>query len=102
MTANLEADPAAIQSYYRFIEQADETKVTPENRWYPHWPRTIERMRAPRTVLGLPDETRIRYRTRTSWAGLEGIGCHPTSAVSRGVRRQATRAVTAGGGRWGC
>ncbi len=78
MTAHLEADPAAIQGYDRFIEQADETKVTPENRWYPHRPRTIERMRAPRE-------------------GLEGIGRPRTSAVSGGVRRQATRAVTAGG-----
>ena len=70
MTANLEADQAAIQGYYRFIEKADETKVTPESLLHTHRQRTIERMRARRIVLCIQDETLISYSTRTLWEGL--------------------------------
>ncbi len=97
MTANLEADQAAIQGYYRFIEKADETKVTPESLLHTHRQRTIERMRAQRTVLCIQDETLISYSTRTPWEGLEVIGRNQTSAVSQGVRLHATLAVTAAG-----
>lgn len=90
-------DAAAIDGYYRFIEQPVDSAVTPERILAPHRERSIQRMRGQAAVLCIQDGSDLRYATRPGCEGLEVIGRNQTSTGTLGLHLHLTLAVTARG-----
>ena len=90
-------DRAAVKGYYRLIDHADESQVTPEHIVAPHRARTIERMRAHDTVLCIQDGTDLNFATRPGCEGLSIIGRNQTTAKTLGLHLHLTLAVSGAG-----
>ncbi len=88
---------AEIKGYYRFIDQPEETAVTPEAILAPHRERTLGRMRAEPVVLCLQDGTDLNFASRPGCAGLGVIGTNQTGAITTGLHLHSMLAVTPGG-----
>ncbi len=94
INANSESDSTAINAFYRLIEMPAETEVTVRNILAPHRKRSVQRIRAQRTVLAIQDGTDLNFATRPGCDGLQVIGKNQTGAKSLGLHMHATLAVT--------
>ena len=97
ITGNPSGDRAAVKGYYRLIDQADESAVTPENILAPHRSRTLQRMRDQDTVLCIQDGTDLSFATRPGCEGLQVIGRNQTRAKTKGLHLHLTLATTGEG-----
>ena len=93
ITGTAKSDAAAVDGYYRFIEQPADSQVTVENILAPHRARSVQRMRRQDTVLCLQDGSDLNFATRPGCAGLRIIGRNQTSARTLGLHLHATLAV---------
>ena len=91
------SDPASAKGYFRLIEQADESGVTPENILVPHRKRAVQRMRGFDTVLLVQDGSDFNFGTRPGCEGLGIIGKNQTGTMTRGLHLHATLAVSDSG-----
>ena len=89
-----DSDSTAINAFYRLIEMPAETEVTVRNILAPHRERSVQRIRAQRTVLAIQDGTDLNFATRPGCDGLQVIGKNQTGAKSLGLHMHATLAVT--------
>ena len=97
MCGTAKTDRQAVDGYYRFIEQAQESAVTVENILEPHRARSIQRMRSQRTVLAIQDGTDLNFARRPNCEGLGIIGKNQTSAKTLGLHLHLTLAVNGEG-----
>lgn len=97
INANANSDAAAVDGFYRFIEQPAHSQVTVDNILVPHRERTVQRMRTERTVLCLQDGSDLSFATRPGCEGLEVIGRNQTDAKTLGLHLHATLAVNGNG-----
>ena len=91
------ADNTAVNAFYRMVEAPAESQLTPANILAPHRERSIQRMRAQRTVLAIQDGTDLSFARRPGCDGLQLIGKNQTQATSLGLHMHATLAVTGTG-----
>jgi hypothetical protein len=85
------------KSYYRFLEQPDESGVTMDAILEPHRNRTIRRMQDQNVVLCIQDGSELNYNTLDQCQGLGDIGTNQTEATSRGLHLHSTLAVATNG-----
>ena len=71
-----------------------DSAVTVANILAPHRERSIQRIRAQRTVLAIQDGTDLNFTTRPGCDGLQIIGRNQTKATALGLHMHATLAVT--------
>lgn len=90
-------DWATTKAWRRFIDQPDETAVTPANILAPHRERTICRMMGQRTVLCVQDGSDLEYNRLDRCERLGTIGSSQTGAKSRGLHVHTSFAVTTQG-----
>ena len=90
-------DWAAVKGYYRLIDQPEESAVTSEHILAPHRERTIQRMRAQRTVLCVQDGTDLNFTSHPMTEGLGVLGRNQTGAASQGLHVHSTLAVSDSG-----
>lgn len=83
-----------MKGYYRFVEQPLESEITRENILAPHRQRTLERMRAQKTVLAIMDGTSLNDNRRPACTGLQAIGTNQTKAEVLGIHLHATLVIT--------
>ncbi len=94
INANSASDSTAINAFYRLIEMPAESEVTVGNILAPHRERSVQRIRAQRTVLAIQDGTDLSFATRPGCDGLQVVGTNQTGAKSLGLHMHATLAVT--------
>ena len=97
VTGNLGHDRAAVKGYYRFIDHAADSAVTPAAILAPHRARTVGRMRGQDTVLRIQDGTDLNFATRPNCEGLGIIGRNQTAAETLGLHPHLTLAVNGEG-----
>ncbi len=97
VTGNLGHDRAAVKGYYRFIDHAADSAVTPAAILAPHRARTVGRMRGQDTVLCIQDGTDLNFATRPNCEGLGIIGRNQTAAETLGLHLHLTLAVNCEG-----
>ena len=97
ISANVESDEAAVNGFYRLIEQPADSEVTAKNIVAPHRERTIGRMRGQSTVLAIQDGSDLNFARRPHSTGLQIIGKNQTSATTLGLHLHATLAVNGDG-----
>ena len=90
-------DWAAVKGYYRLIDQPEESAVTPQHILAPHRQRSIQRMRAQRTVLCIQDGTDLNFTSHPMTDGLGVLGRNQTGATSLGLHVHSTLAVSDSG-----
>ena len=90
-------DWAAVKGYYRLIDQPEASAVTAKNILAPHRARTVQRMRAQRTVLCVQDGTDLNFTSHPETAGLGLLGRNQTGAASLGLHVHSTLAVSDSG-----
>ena len=90
-------DWPAVKAYYRFIDHPDEDAVNMPHILKPHRHRTVQRMKAQRTVLCIQDGSDLAYSSLAHSTGLGVIGTNQTSAQSRGLHLHSTLAVAPNG-----
>lgn len=93
ISANTRSDAAAVDGYYRLIEQPHKTALTAESILAPHRQRSIQRMRGQRTVLCIQDGSDLNFATRPDCEGLEVIGRNQTRSKALGLHLHVTLAV---------
>lgn len=86
-----------MKAYYRFIDQPDDSAVTPSNILLPHREQTIRRMKAEDTVLCIQDGTDLNYNGLDDCTGLGQIGTNQTGATRAGLHLHSTVALTTTG-----
>ena len=89
-----QGDWPAVKGYYRFIDQPDDSAVTLEAILAPHRERTVQRLRAHKTVLCIQDGTDLNYTGLAQCEGLGVIGTNQTGASSSGLHLHTTLAVS--------
>ncbi len=94
---NTQSDAAAVDGYYRFIEQPADSEVTVSNILAPHRARSIQRMRSQDTVLCIQDGSDLNFATRPNCEGLGIIGRNQTASKTLGLHLHLTLAVNAQG-----
>jgi len=87
-------DWAAVKGYYRLIDQPDDSAVSATNILAPHRERTVQRMRAQRTVLCVQDGTDLNFTSHPMTDGLGILGSNQTGASSRGLHVHSTLVVS--------
>ena len=90
-------DQAAVRGYYRLIDQAADSEVTPENILAPHRERTLQRMQGQAAVLCIQDGTDLNFAEHPGCVGLGLIGKNKGSAGTLGLHMHATLVVNADG-----
>ena len=73
-----EGDWPKVKAYYRFIDKTDDSAVTMSAILQPHRERTIQRMKAQKTVLCIQDGSDLNYSTLERCKGLGSIGTNQT------------------------
>jgi hypothetical protein len=86
-----------VKAYYRLIDKPDDSAVTMSNILLPHRERTIQRMKAQKTVLCIQDGSALNYSTLGKCKNLGVIGTNQTGAQSMGLHLHSTFAVTTNG-----
>lgn len=92
-----QGDKSAIKSYYRMIEQPDDSQLSMEAILAPHHLRTVQRMKAQSTVLCIQDGTDVNYSGLVQCDGLGVIGSNQTGAQSGGLHLHSTLVLTTQG-----
>lgn len=90
-------DWPAVKGDDRLIDQPAESEVTPANSLSPHRSRTIQRMRAQRTVLCIQDGTDLNFTSHPMTEGLGVMGRNQTGASIFGLHVHSTLAVSDSG-----
>ena len=90
-------DWAAVKGYYRLIDQPDDSAVTVEAILAPHRARTVQRMKAHRTVLCIQDGTDLNYSALAQCEGLGVMGANQTGARGCGLHLHSTLVVSTEG-----
>jgi len=90
-------DWAAVKSYYRMIDQPEESALSMPNILAPHRKRTVQRMQGQKTVLCIQDGTDLEYANLDQCEGLGVIGTNQTGAKSYGLHLHSTFAVAPNG-----
>jgi hypothetical protein len=96
-TGVAEGDWPAVKGFYRLIDHPDEEAVSMPHILQPHRERTVQRMKAQRTVLCIQDGTDLDYSSLAQCQGLGVIGTNQTKAQSRGLHLHTTFAVAPNG-----
>lgn len=96
-TGVAEGDWPAVKAYYRFIDHSDPEAISMPHILQPHRERTVQRMKAQRTVLCIQDGSDLQYTSLAECEGLGVIGTNQTSAQSRGLHLHSTLAVAPNG-----
>jgi hypothetical protein len=96
-TGVAEGDWPAVKAFYRFIDHPGEEAVSMPHILQPHRERTLQRMKAQRTVLCIQDGTDLNYSSLAQCQGLGVIGTNQTGAQSRGLHLHTTLAVATNG-----
>jgi len=96
-TGVAEGDWPAVKAYYRFIDHPDQEAVNMAHILEPHRKRTMQRMKAQRTVLCIQDGSDLDYTSLAECEGLGVIGTNQTGARSRGLHLHASFAVAPNG-----
>jgi len=96
-TGVAEGDWPAVKAFYRFIDHPDEEAVSMPHILQPHRERTVQRMKAHRTVLCIQDGSDLDYSSLAQCQGLGVIGTNQTNAQSRGLHLHTTLAVAPNG-----
>jgi hypothetical protein len=96
-TGVAEGDWPAVKAFYRFIDHPDEEAVSLPHILQPHRERTMQRMKAQRTVLCIQDGSDLDYSSLAQCKGLGVIGTNQTNAQSRGLHLHTTLAVATNG-----
>ena len=94
ISAAARGDAAAVDGYYRLIEQPTESAVTPANILAPHRERSLQRMRGQELVLCIQDGSDLNFATRPGCTGLEVIGRNQTGTGTLGLHLHLTLATT--------
>ena len=92
-----EGDWPKVKAYYRFIDKPDDSAVTMSAILQPHRERTIQRMKAQKTVLCIQDGSDLNYSTLERCEGLGFVGTNQTGKQSKGLHLHSTFAVTSSG-----
>jgi len=90
-------DRALVKGYYRMIDQKPDSLVTLDALLAPHRARTVQRMKAQKTVLCIQDGTDFTYTSLAQCEGLGIIGGNQTGAKARGLHLHSTLALTTEG-----
>lgn len=96
-TGVAEGDWPAVKAFYRFIDHPDQEAVSMPHILQPHRERTVQRMKAQRTVLCIQDGSDLDYSSLAQCQGLGVIGTNQTDAQSRGLHLHTTLAVAING-----
>jgi hypothetical protein len=96
-TGVAEGDWPAVKAFYRLIDHPDKEAVSMPNILQPHRERTVQRMKAQRTVLCIQDGSDLDYSSLAQCKGLGVIGTNQTNAQSRGLHLHTTLAVATNG-----
>ena len=96
-TSVAEGDWPAVKAYYRLIDHPDEEAISMAHMLQPHRERTVQRMKAQRTVLCIQDGSDLDYTSLAQCQGLGVIGTNQTTAQSRGLHLHTTLAVAPNG-----
>lgn len=88
---------AAVDGYYRLIDQPADTKVTSKRILAPHRARSVQRMHGQETVLCIQDGSDLKFATRMGGEGLEVIRRNETGTGTLGLHLHLTLAVTVKG-----
>ncbi len=91
------SDAAAVEGYYRFIEEPEVSAVTEESILAPHRERSIQRMRGQSVVLCIQDGSDLNFATRPGSEGPEVIGRNQTRGKALRLHLHLTLATTAQG-----
>lgn len=86
-----------VKGYYRFLDKPDDSAVTMSAILQPHRDRTIQRMKAQKTVLCIQDGSDLNYSTLERCEGLGTIGTNQTGKQSGGLHLHSTFVVTTEG-----
>jgi hypothetical protein len=92
-----EGDWPKVKAYYRFIDKPDDSAVTMSAILQPHRERTIQRMKAQKTVLCIQDGSDLNYSTLERCEGLGSVGTNQTGKQSKGLHLHSTFAITSSG-----
>ena len=90
-------DQAAVRGYYRLIDQAADSQVSPENILAPHRQRTLQRMRGQAVLLCIQDGTDLNFAQHAGCVGLGLIGKNKGSAGTLGLHMHSTLVVNGEG-----
>lgn len=90
-------DKAKSKSYYRMMQQPEDSPLTVKNILYPHRIQTIRRMKNEKVVLCINDQTKLNYNNLDQCEGLGTIGSNQTGAKSRGLVLHSTFVVNTDG-----
>lgn len=86
-----------VKGYYRFIDKPDNSEITMKNILLPHRQRTIQRMKAEKTILCIQDGSDLNFSNLDQCDGLGVIGTNQTSTKSKGLHLHSTIAITTTG-----
>ena len=95
--ATAQGDWPATKGFYRMIDRPDEAAVNVQSILAPHRRRTVQRMKAQKTVLCIQDGTSINYSRLVQTTGLGVIGTNQTGATSSGLHMHSTFIVSTDG-----
>ena len=95
--AAAQGDWPAIKAYYRMIDKPDDSKVSMAAVLAPHHQRTVQRMKAHKTVLNIHDGTSLNFSGLSKCEGLGVIGSNQTGAKSGGLHLHSTFAISTDG-----
>lgn len=92
-------DRQTLRSFYRFIDQPDDSAVTMEGILLGHKKRTMRRMASQRVVLCVEDSTYLKYPTLLACEGLGFLGKNEskTSGKGQGLRLHSMLTLTTEG-----
>ena len=76
---------ATTKDHYRFMDQKEDSEVTPKNILAPHRARTVERMRNETVVLCIQDGSTLNYGTHLACEDLQTIGRNQTATKTKGL-----------------
>lgn len=86
-----------VKSYYRLIDQPNDSGVTMSNILLPHREQTIRRMKAEKIVLCIQDGSDLCFPKLDKCEDLGIIGTNQTGAKSRGLHLHSTFAINTDG-----
>ena len=88
-----QGDWATTKGYYRMIDHPASSEVTMEAILAPHRRRTLQRMKARKTVLCIQDGSDLNYARLAKCEGLGVIGTNQTGTRSGGLNLHSTFVV---------
>ena len=94
ISASARSDAAALEGYYRLIEEPAQLAATPADILAPHREGSLQRMRGQRLVLCLQDGGDLHFATRPGSSGPEVVGRNEKGTGTVGLHLHLTLAMT--------